>query len=389
MPDTARIPPRLTPREMLARLVGFATVSARSNLDLVDFVEGYLAEQGVRTLRLPDPSGEKAGLVALVGPATTGGVVLSGHSDVVPVEGQAWTSDPFRLTERHGRLYGRGACDMKGFCAIALALVPEMLAAGMKRPILLALTRDEEIGCIGAPPLIEAMLAEMPRPEAVIVGEPSEMRVVTGQKGSWGFRARVRGHEVHSSLMHAGVSAVMEAAGLIDWLGEQMAEGARAAPRSEFDPPYTTIHVGMIRGGTANNITARDCVFSGEVRCLPDEDPAGWRARIVAEAARREARLKAIHPDAAIRFETRMEMPGFFAAKGPAEALARALTGDNGRHVVSYQTEAGHFQARGLSTVICGPGSIAQAHQPDEFITADQLEAGTAFVRRLIDRLAA
>ena len=378
----------LNPRDMLAKLVAFPTVSTRSNLDLIGFVEAYLADLGVRSLRVPDATGEKAGLVVLVGPAAPGGVVLSGHTDVVPVAGQAWTSDPFTLVQRGDRLHGRGACDMKGFAACALALVPEMLAAPLSRPILIALTRDEEIGCIGAPPLIEAMLAEMPRPEAVIVGEPSEMRVVTGQKGSWGFRARVRGHEVHSSLMHTGVSAVMTAAGLIDWMARLMAEEAALAPPNDFDPPWTTVHVGMIAGGTANNITARDCTFSGEVRCLPDQDPADWRRRILDEAARREAGIRRIHPDAAIEFETRMLLPGF-VADPPAETLARALTGDNGRHVVSYQTEAGHFKARALPTVICGPGSIAQAHQPDEFITCDQLDAGTAFVRRLIARLAA
>jgi acetylornithine deacetylase len=277
---------------------------------------------------------------------------------------------------------------MKGFLACALAAVPAMQAAPLRRPIVLALTRDEEIGCIGAPPMIEAMLARLPRPEAVIVGEPSEMRVVTGQKGSWGFRARVRGHEVHSSLLPAGVSAVMEAAGMIDWMARTMEEAARTTPANDFDPPYTTIHVGMIAGGTANNITARDCTFSGEVRSLPDESVAGWRERILAEAARRSAAMQGVQPGTGFAFETRMDLPGF-AAEGPAEALARALTGDNGRHVVSYQTEAGHFQNRGLSTVICGPGSIAQAHQPDEFITEAQLEAGAAFVRRLIDRLAA
>jgi acetylornithine deacetylase len=277
---------------------------------------------------------------------------------------------------------------MKGFAACALALVPEMLAAGLARPVVIALSRDEEIGCIGAPPLIEAMLGAMPRPAAVIVGEPSEMRVVSGQKGSWGFRARVRGHEVDSSLMHTGVSAVMEAASLIDWMARQMDEAARTTPPNDFDPPYTTVHVGLIEGGTANNITARDCVFSGEVRCLPGEDPADWRRRFTAEAARRGEAMRRVHPAAGIAIETRMELPGF-TADGLAEALARELTGDGGRHVVSYQTEAGHFQARGLSTVICGPGSIAQAHQPDEFITEEQLEAGAAFVRRLIRRLAA
>jgi acetylornithine deacetylase len=277
---------------------------------------------------------------------------------------------------------------MKGFLACALAAVPAMRAASLRRPIVLALTRDEEIGCIGTPPMIEAMFARLPRPEAVIVGEPSEMRVVTGQKGSWGFRAHVRGHEVHSSLLPSGVSAVMEAAGLIDWMARTMDEAAHTTPPNDFDPPFTTIHVGLIAGGTANNITARDCTFSGEVRCLPGEGVGLWRDRILTEAARRSAAMRAIHPDTGITFETRMDLPGF-AADGPAEALARALTGDNGRHVVSYQTEAGHFQDRGLSTVICGPGSIAQAHQPDEFITEDQLAAGSAFMHRLIDRLVA
>lgn len=382
------MPEGISPREMLARLVAFPTISTRSNLDLIGFVEDYLAGLGVPALRVPDETGDKAGLVAMVGPAAPGGVVLSGHTDVVPVAGQDWTSDPFTLTSRDGRLYGRGTCDMKGFAACALALVPEMLAAGLARPIVIALSRDEEIGCIGAPPLIAAMLAAMPRPEAVIVGEPSEMRVVTGQKGSWGFRARLRGHEVHSSLIHTGVSAVMEAASLIDWMARQMDEAARTTAPNGFDPPYTTVHVGLIEGGTAPNITARDCRFAGEVRCLPGEDPAEWRRRFTEEAARREAAMRRVHPAAGIALETRMELPGF-VADGPAEALARDLTGDGGRHVVAYQTEAGHFQGRGLSTVICGPGSIAQAHQPDEFITEEQLEAGAAFVRRLIQRLAA
>jgi acetylornithine deacetylase len=382
------MPTGLSPREMLARLVAFPTVSTRSNLDLVGFVEDYLASLGVASFRDPDASGDKASLYALVGPAAEGGVVLSGHTDVVPVEGQPWTSDPFTLAARDGRLVGRGACDMKGFLACALAAVPAMQAAALRRPIVLALSRDEEIGCIGAPPMIEAMLARLPRPEAVIVGEPTEMRVVTGQKGSWGFRARVRGHEVHSSLLPTGVSAVMEAAGLVDWMRRTMDETARATPPNDFDPPFTTIHVGMISGGTANNITARDCTFSGEVRSLPEESVASWRERILAEAARRSAAMQAVHRNTGIVFETRMDLPGF-AASGPAEALARALTGDNARHVVSYQTEAGHFQGRGLSTVICGPGSIAQAHQPDEFITEAELAAGSAFVHRLIDRLAA
>jgi acetylornithine deacetylase len=369
--------------------VAFPTVSTRSNLDLVAFVEAYLAEYGVAAVRVPDSGGEKASLYACIGPEAPGGVVLSGHSDVVPVEGQDWTSDPFVLTERDGRLHGRGTCDMKGFVATALALVPEMLAAGMKRPVILAITHDEEIGCKEAPALAAAILDALPRPEAVIVGEPSEMRVVTGHKGSWGFRVEVRGHEVHSSLIHRGVSAVMTAARMVSWMAETT-EANLAEGRGDFDPPCTTLHVGLISGGTANNITARDCRFSGEVRVLPGESIDGWRARVEAEAARLEAEARRVHPDARITVATRMTIPELAPeADGAAERMARALTGDNGAHVVSYQTEAGHFQARGLSTVVCGPGSIEQAHQPDEFITINQLDAGAAFLRRLTARLAA
>lgn len=376
----------LSPRDLLARLVAFPTVSDRSNLDLVEFVETYLAGLGVASFRVPDATGGKAALVALIGPDVPGGVVLSAHTDVVPVAGQDWASDPFTLAERDGRLYGRGTCDMKGFIATALAAVPDMLAADLARPVILALSYDEEVGCIGAPPMIEALLARLPRPEAVIVGEPSDLRVVTGQKGSWGFRARVRGHSVHSSAMHTGVSAIMTAAGMIDWMTGYMVERARSTPPNDFDPPYATIHVGLIEGGTANNITARDCTFSGEVRFLPSETLEDWRRPILAEAARREAMIRAVRPDTAIAFESRMELPGFLADP-PAESLARALTGDNGLTVVSYQTEAGHFQERGLPTVICGPGSIAQAHQPDEFLSVAQFEAGSAFVARLLRHL--
>lgn len=381
---------RLSPREMLARLVAFPTVSDRSNLDLVDFVEGWLADHGVAATRVPDATGEKASLFARVGPAEPGGVVLSGHTDVVPVAGQDWTSDPWTLTERDGRLYGRGACDMKGFLACGLALVPEMLAADLRRPVLLALSHDEEIGCLGAPAMIDAILAAEPKPAAVVVGEPSMMQVVTGHKASWGMRVHVRGHEVHSSLVHTGVSAVMSAARLVAWLDRTMAENAARAADGPYAPNYTTLHVGLIQGGTAANITARDCTFSAEMRILPDESLADWKARFLAEVARLEAELRAVHPAAKITVATRMELPAFAPeTDGAAEALARRITGDNGLRVVSYQTEAGQFQERGLSTVICGPGSIEQAHQPDEWLSVAQLDAGAAFVRGVIRSLAA
>ncbi len=381
---------RFSPREMLSSLVAFPTVSDRSNLDLISFVEDYLHGHDIPTRRVPDATGEKSSLLALIGPEVEGGVVLSGHTDVVPVAGQDWSTDPFTVTERDGRLFGRGTCDMKGFLACGLALAPQMRAADLKRPILLALSYDEEIGCLGAPPMIERMLADLPRPEAVIVGEPSLMQVVTGHKASWGMEVNVRGHEVHSSLIHTGVSAVMTAARLVAWMDAAMAENRRTAGPNEFEPPWTTLHAGMISGGTAGNITARDCRFIGEIRIVPGETVTEWRTRFMDEVARLEAEIRAVHPDASISVRTRMELAGFEPeTDGPAETLARGLTGDNVRRVVAYQTEAGQFQEKGLSTVICGPGSIEQAHQPNEFISLDQLDAGTEFVHRLIQRLAA
>jgi acetylornithine deacetylase len=381
---------QLSTRDMLARLVAFPTVSTRSNLDLVDFAEGHLADLGIRAYRVPDETGGKASLFAQIGPDVPGGVILSGHTDVVPTEGQDWTSDPWTLTERDGRLHGRGTCDMKGFCASALAMAREMRDAPLSRPIILALSHDEEIGCLRAPELIDAILRTLPRPGAVIVGEPSEMRVVTGHKGSWEFRGHARGYEVHSSLVHTGVSAISAAARLVTWTIETMAENARAGTASAFVPPYTTLHVGVISGGTAKNITARDCSFIGEIRVMPDESIAAWQERMEAEAARIEAEMQGVRPGTALTLESTITIPPLMPeTDGSAERLARSLTGDNGIHVVSYQTEAGQFQEKGLSTVVCGPGSILQAHQPDEFITIDQLAAGEAFVRRLIRHLAA
>jgi acetylornithine deacetylase len=391
------MPDILTPREMLEKLVSFDTVSSKSNLDLVAFVQDYLSGHGVESHLVHDETGEKAALFANVGPEAAGGVVLSGHTDVVPVEGQPWTADPFALTERDGKLFGRGACDMKGFDALALAIVPHALKAGLKRPIQIALSYDEEVGCTGAPPMIERMRRILPPAAAVIVGEPTMMKTVNGHKGIASLVTRVRGFEVHSSLVHTGVSAVMTAARLVCWLGDRMAENA-AAPRPEaaaFEPPWTTLHVGRIEGGTAGNITARDCWFWTDIRVAPPETVEDWIARYREEAARLEAQIKAIRPEAAISVEVQSVVPpcrrepAGLGGDGEAERLVRALTGDNSQNVVSYATEAGQFQDAGYSVVICGPGSIEQAHQPDEFLSLEQLDAGEAFMRRLVARLSA
>lgn len=392
------MPATCSPEAMLASLVAFPTVSRDSNLPLVHFVRDYLAGHGVESRLVHNPEGTKANLYAMVGPAEAGGVILSGHTDVVPVEGQTWTTDPFRLTERDGRLYGRGTADMKGFDAVVLAAVPAMLAAGLRRPVQIALSYDEEVGCLGAPSMIAAMRETLPPAAAVVVGEPTMMQVVSRHKGVTGIQTHVRGYEVHSSLLHTGVSAVMTAARLVTWAADRMAENRAAAARDPdpvralFDPPYTTLHVGRIEGGTAHNITARDCRFSLDIRSLPGESQEDWIARYTAFAAEVEAELRAVRPEAGIAVAVRSRTPGCrkeLAERAEAERLARALTGDNGEHVVAFGTEAGQFQDAGYSAVICGPGSIAQAHQADEYIARAQLAAAGAFVDRLIARLAA
>ncbi len=383
----------LSAREILTTLIAFPTVSRDSNLELVDWVEDYLAGFGVKAHRTWNEDGTKAALFANVGPAEAGGVILSGHTDVVPVDGQTWASDPFELTERDGRLYGRGTADMKGFDALALSAVPLALERGVKRPLQIALSYDEEVGCTGAPPMIEALRRTLPRAAAAIIGEPSMMQAVTGHKGGAGFRTIVRGFEVHSSLLHEGVNAIMEGAKLIDWANEMNERNRRKTPNpvaAMFDPPFTTVHVGQISGGTAHNITAGECRFGLDFRCVPGESLDEWRDAYLARIAEVEAGMKSVRPEARIEVEQYFDVPALLPEDdGAAESLARRLTGDNGSHVVSYGTEAGQFQAAGYSAVVCGPGDIAQAHQPDEFISVAQLEAGEAFVSRLVDQLCA
>ena len=384
----------LSARELMDRLVGFPTVSRDSNLDLIDFVEEYLMDFGVTSVRVPNEDGTKAALYAHVGPQVDGGVVLSGHTDVVPVDGQAWDTDPFTVTEKDGKLFGRGTCDMKGFDALALSAVPLALEAGIKRPLQIALSYDEEVGCLGAPPMIDHMVAMgMPRADTVLVGEPSMMKVVTGHKGGIGYKMHFRGFEVHSSLAPTGVSAIMMAAKLIDWANEVNAENAAKTPgplAADFVPPYTTLHVGTIQGGTAHNITAKDCHFGFDFRIVPGEADADWQARFMAKVAELEAEMKAVRPEAGISAEQYFSVPGLCPEEdGAAEALVRKLTGENASNVVSYGTEAGQFQERGYSAVIWGPGDIAQAHQPNEFVSVDQFKQGEAFMRNLVNTLAA
>jgi acetylornithine deacetylase len=379
-----------SPREMLEKLISFNTVSDRSNLDLIAFVEDYLAGWGVAAQRVPDPTGEKAGLFTLIGPRTEGGAVLSAHTDVVPVAGQDWSRDPFTAWEDGGRLYGRGAADMKGFAATILAKVPDFLNAGLRVPIHIVLSYDEETGCDGARRIIPVMLEHDPRPAFVIVGEPTSMKVVTGHKGITVLRTRVTGHPVHSSQLHRGISAISVAAKLIGWLDTKTSENrSKADPDCPFEPPYTTLHCGTIAGGQAHNITAQSCEFLTDIRMLPSESAGQWRT-----AYRRFIDTEAlpgmleVSENCSVEVEELADVPALGEEdSGLAEMLARRLTGDNARNVVVYATEGGLFQHHGLSTVVCGPGSIDQAHQPDEYIELSQLDRCAAFLDRLVDSL--
>lgn len=381
----------LSPIEILEKLVAFPTVSKDTNLPLVDWVEEYLNSHDIPCHRYYHESGEKAAIMAHVGPEIEGGVVLSGHTDVVPTEGQDWSTDPFELVEKDGLLYGRGSCDMKGFDALAIWALVQAKSRPMTRPIQLALSFDEEVGCTGAPPMIARMQEIFPKAELAIIGEPSMMKVVTSHKGSQVHRTHVTGYEVHSSNPTLGVSAILEAGRLISWANQINEVNAQQKPTptaSLFDPPWTTAHIGTIQGGTAQNITAKDCVFGIDFRIVPDEDGRDWEAKYREEVRRVEATMQAVRPETSIKIETRASVPGLRPeTDGAAETLARAITGDNGTHVVSYGTEAGQFQDAGYSACICGPGDIAQAHQADEFISIAQMNAGQKFMERLLDRM--
>ncbi|MEX1306439.1 MAG: acetylornithine deacetylase [Rhodovibrionaceae bacterium] len=379
---------RYSSEEMIEALVGFDTTSSRSNLELIDFVESYLGDLGVSCRRTANAEGNKANLYATLGPETAGGVVLSGHSDVVPVTGQDWHSDPFQVLRRDGRLYGRGTADMKSFLAVALALAPEFLEAGLQRPIHLALSYDEEVGCLGVGGLIADIAENLPRPAIVIVGEPTSMQPVVEHKGISVFRTTVTGKAAHSSQPHRGANAILAAGELIAELGRIAEDLRQAAPgESPYDPPYTTVGIGRIKGGEAVNIVAEHCSFEWEFRNLPQQDPAEIEARFRAYAEG-QVLPKLCRNVAEARIETEsLSSVGAFrrVEDSDAERLVRRLTGSNRREAVSFGTESSLFQEAGISTVVCGPGSIDQAHQADEFIEISQVEDCAAMLRKLKD----
>lgn len=381
-----------TALDWLAALVGFDTESSRSNLALVDHVADSLRQLDVPVRLFPNADGTKAALLATVGPADRPGYVLSGHTDCVPVAGQAWTGDPFRLRLENGRAMGRGAVDMKGFDAVALAAVPDMLAAPLARPIHILLSYDEETTCLGSADAIAAFGRDMPRPEAAIIGEPTDLAVVDAHKSIATFVTRVHGFEAHSAKPRLGASAVMAAADLmaeLNRIGDLME--ARGDSSGRFDPPFTTVHIGQVGGGTAGNILARDCTFVWEFRGLPDLDPDEIPARL-AEAAGRVTRERLNRYGPFGRVETRRQIlvPGLTPEPGSvAERLGLDLSGHDHTVTVPFATEAGHFAAAGIPAIVCGPGSIDQAHQPDEFVTLQALAEGEAFLRRLVARCCA
>ncbi|MEQ1490943.1 MAG: acetylornithine deacetylase [Terricaulis sp.] len=375
--------------DILTRLIAFDTTSRNSNLELIAWVEDFLHQRGIQSRRVANADGTKANLYASIGPDVAGGVVLSGHTDVVPVDDQPWSSDPWVLSERGGKLYGRGTADMKAFIALALAYVDEARAAPLKRPIVLALSYDEEIGCLGAPSMIAELAAQINKPSAVIVGEPTSMKVVSAHKGVRSFIVDVTGREGHSSLPDQGVSAVMEAVKLMSLVAD-MGEETRSLTHPLFNPPGPTMTIGKVDGGTAGNILARRCSFIWDCRCPEAAQGDAIEKRFRAVAAEIDASIKSRAPEGGVTITRRTNTPGLAIERdSEAETLARALTGDNETRAVAYAAEAGLFQRAGIPAIICGPGSIEQAHQPDEWIERTQIEEGAQFMQRLIARLSA
>jgi len=373
--------------DLLERLIGFDTTSRGSNLALIDFAQELLERAGARCRRSYDASGAKANLFATLGPQESGGYVLSGHTDVVPVDGQDWSSDPFRAEIRGQHLFGRGACDMKGFVAVALSLLPEMAEARLKRPIHFALSYDEEVGCAGVPRLLADLAEAEIKPALAIVGEPTEMKVVGAHKAGAVIRTHCHGREGHSSAPDKGANAVMMAGEFVAFL-DAFGEELKRDRDPFFDPPYTTLQANMIAGGTAVNILARDARVTWEYRALPDRNADTVLARVRAHAAQAILpKYRAHAPDARIETVLQASYPGLVLdPESPAIALARETLGANAVESVAYGTEAGLFQRAGIPAVVCGPGSIEQAHKADEFVALAQLELCEKFLKAVIQR---
>jgi len=375
--------------DMIERLIAFDTTSRNSNLELMDFVGSYLEDLGVASELVHNDAGTKANLYATLGPTDRPGIALSGHTDVVPVDGQDWDTDPFMVSASGERLYGRGTSDMKSFIGICLALAPEFLARDITTPLHFAFSYDEEVGCLGVRSLIDTLAGRPIKPSAVIIGEPTEMKVIRAHKGKLSYRCRVRGHEAHSSLSHIGVNAVEAAAEAVAYLKGMARRHRDEGPfDAELVPPYTTVHTGTIHGGTALNIVPRDCSFEFEFRHLPQDDPHALLDEVRRHVSEHiEPEMHAAEPRTGFTYEPMSHIPGL-STDEDAEVvqLAKALTGRNTTGKVSFGTEAGLFQNGGMPAVVCGPGSIDQAHKPNEFIAKDQITQCETFLRKLFER---
>jgi acetylornithine deacetylase len=375
--------------DMLRRLVAFDTTSRNSNLELIDFVRNHLDGFGIASQLVPDATGKKANLYATIGPQDVPGICLSGHTDVVPVDGQNWSSDPWQITEKDGLLYGRGTCDMKGFLAVVLSWVGKFAAGELKTPAHLLLSYDEEVGCLGVRGAL-AKLKEMEiKPKGCLIGEPTDMKVSTAHKGKKSVRCHVHGHECHSSLAPKGVNAVEYAAEVIAYLKSMARRFEAEGPYDpDYDVAWTTVHTGIVQGGTALNIVPKDCRFDFEFRHLPQVDPESLLAEVQGFAAKLEAEMKKVAPDSGFSWQQISAFPGLNTPEGAEiTVLAKALAQANATTKVAFGTEAGLIQQAGIPAVICGPGSIDQAHKPDEYVALSQLALCEAYMDRLDARL--
>ena len=378
--------------ELIKKLISYDTTSRDSNLDLIGFVQDYLAELGIESKLIHDETGQKANLYATLGPKDKAGFMLSGHTDVVPVDGQPWDTDPFHVSESGGKLYGRGTADMKSFLAIVLALAPEFLKRGPQVPIHLAFSYDEEVGCIGARGLVEMLNAQAQRPYACIVGEPTKLKPVRAHKGQKRICCNVHGVESHSALPDRGVNAVEAAAEVIAFLKSMARRIRDEGPHDpDFDPPYTTVHTGTVHGGTALNIVPKECSFEFEFRYLPSDDPEVLYREVLAFAEEKILpEMREISEAAGFDWEELTGIPSLAIGEDTELAqFTKALTGSNRTGTVAFGTEAGLFQNADIPTIVCGPGDIEQAHKPNEFITLEQVAEGEVFIRRLMDRICA
>jgi len=375
-------------KKWLERLIAFDTTSRLSNMELINAIQSYLTDINVNTRLTYNSEKSKANLWCTIGPTDIGGIVLSGHTDVVPIDGQTWTKPPFEMTEENGKLFGRGASDMKGFCAILLAMAPELKKKSLKTPIHFAFSYDEEVGCVGVRGLITDVIENLPLPSAVIVGEPTLMKIVGGNKGGRAFKTTVRGVPGHSSEPSRGANSIMAAARIINYIESLQNELEKAAtPDCLFDPPYTTFDLGIIEGGTANNIIPEYTNFNWGYRSLPSENPDLLEEKIRNFISNTiEPQLREVSSLANVATELRNDTPPLIPDhQSPAEHLIRHLTGLNESGTVAFGTEAGLFQQAGIPGVIFGPGSIQQAHQPDEFIAVSQISECIEFMDKLFD----